>query len=165
MRMPLFCLPSAEGPICIGIVCAGVVLAATDLGDAPRRLAALFAAISSEITDRFTGTLTVAGANFDSIQRVRWELVRRAIALDPVIDEAIGESSELRYRSPLLQRAVDGLFTALVGWRAVANHLVRLSGSEAQRETAAVLESVPQQLRSEDDRPPYWMADPMGLHR
>src|SRR5215471_13673179 len=113
MRMPLFCLPSAEGPICIGIVCAGVVLAATDLGDAPRRLAALFAAISSEITDRFTGTLTVAGANFDSIQQVRWELVRRAIALDPVIDEAIGESSELRYRSPLLERAVNGLFAAL----------------------------------------------------
>ena len=128
-------------------------------------MAALFADIASEITARFSGTLAVAGANFDDTQRIRWELVRRVIALDPVIDEAIGESSELRYHSPVLQRAVDGLFTALVGWRAVANHLVRLSGSEAQRETAAVLESVPQQLRSEDDRPPYWMADPMGLHR
>ena len=30
-----------------------------------RRLAALFAAISSEITDRFTDTLAVAGANFE----------------------------------------------------------------------------------------------------
>ena len=156
---------SRGSEIIIGIVCAGVVLAATDLGDAPRRLAALFAATASEITSGFSGTLRLAGADFDDTQRIRWELVRRVIALDPVIDEAIGESSELRYHSPVLQRAVDGLFTALVGWRAVANHLVRLSGSEAQRETAAVLESVPQQLRSEDDRPPYWMADPMGLHR
>ena len=153
--------------ICIGIVCAGVVLAATDLGDAPRRLAALFAAISSEITGQFTGTLTVAGANFDDTQRVRWELVRRAIALDPVIDEAIGESSELRYRSPVLQRAVDGLFTALVGWRAVANHLVRLSEDEARRTAAAVLESVPRQLQSasENDQATRWIADPIGLHR
>ena len=153
--------------ICIGIVCAGVVLAVTDFGDAPRRLAALFAAISSEITGRFTGTLTVAGANFDSIQRVRWELVRRAIALDPVIDEAIGESSELRFRSPVLERAVDGLFAALVGWRAVANHLVRLSEDEARRTAAAVLESVPRQLQSasENDRATRWIADPIGLHR
>src|SRR5271166_6912239 len=36
--------------ICIGIVCAGVVLAVTDLGGAPRRLAALFAAVSAEVT-------------------------------------------------------------------------------------------------------------------
>jgi len=111
-----------------------------------RRLAAVFAAISSEITGRFTDTLTAAGADFDDTQRMRWEFVRRVIALDPVIDEAIGESSQLRYHSPVLQRAVDGLFAALVGWRAVANHLVRLSDDEARRGTAAVLESVPQQL-------------------
>jgi uncharacterized membrane protein YccC len=158
---------SRGSEIIIGIVCAGVVLAATDLGDAPRRLAALFAAIASEITGRFTGTLTAAGANFDDTQRRRWELVRRVIALDPVIDEAIGESSELRYHSPVLQRAVDGLFTALVGWRAVANHLVRLSDNEARRELAAVLESVPQQLQSgsEHDQAARWAADPIGLHR
>src|SRR6266436_5614772 len=47
--------------ICIGIVCAGVVLAGTDLGGARRRLGALFAAISAEITGRFTGTLSLAG--------------------------------------------------------------------------------------------------------
>src|SRR6266478_13222 len=39
--------------ICIGIVCAGVVLAGTDFGQAHRRLAALFAAISSEITNLY----------------------------------------------------------------------------------------------------------------
>src|SRR5712672_1394571 len=46
--------------ICIGIVCAGIVLAGTDLGGARRRLAALFAAISAEITGRITGTLSLA---------------------------------------------------------------------------------------------------------
>jgi uncharacterized membrane protein YccC len=158
---------SRGSEIIIGIVCAGVVLAATDLGDAPRRLAAAFAATASEIAHRFTGTLTVAGANFDDTQRIRWEFVRRVIALDPVIDEAIGESSQLRYHSPVLQRAVDGLFTALVGWRAVANHLVRLSDDDARRGTVSVLESVPQQLRSasDQDQPTRWMADPISLYR
>jgi uncharacterized membrane protein YccC len=158
---------SRGSQICIGIVCAGIVLAGTDFGGARRRLAGLFAAISSEITGRFAGTLTVGGANFENTQQVRWELARRVIALDPTIDEAIGEASQLRYYSPVLQRAVEGLFTALVGWRAVAYHLVRLSDDRARREAAAVLESVPQQLRSppEHDQPARWMADPIGLHR
>jgi uncharacterized membrane protein YccC len=158
---------SRASEICIGIVCAGIVLAGTDLGGAQRRLAALFAAIASEITDRFIGTLTVAGANFDDTQRVRWEFARRVIALDPVIDEAIGESSQLRYHSPVLQRAVDGLFTALVGWRVVANHLVRLPDNEARWEAAAVLESVPEQLQSasEHDQATRWIVDPIGLRR
>jgi uncharacterized membrane protein YccC len=47
--------------ICIGIVSAGIVLAGTDLGGAQRRLAALFAALSAEITGRFTGMLALAG--------------------------------------------------------------------------------------------------------
>src|SRR6201987_5076545 len=51
--------------ICIGIVCAGGVLAVTDLGGARRRLATLFAAISAEINRRFTGTLATAGAGFE----------------------------------------------------------------------------------------------------
>src|SRR5271156_2654542 len=38
--------------ICIGIVCAGIVLATTDLGGARRRLATLLAAISAEISSR-----------------------------------------------------------------------------------------------------------------
>ena len=153
--------------ICIGIVSAGIILAGTDLGGARRRLATLFAAISSEITSRFAGTLAVAGANFDDTQEVRRELTRRVISLDPVIDEAFGESAELRYYSPVLQTAVGGLFTALLGWRVVANHLIRMSNNEARRAAAAVLEIVPRQLRSapEHDRPPRWMADLIGLHR
>jgi uncharacterized membrane protein YccC len=62
--------------ICIGIVCAGVVLAGTDLGGARRRLATLFAAISAEITGRFTGTLSLAGPDLPETQSVRRELIR-----------------------------------------------------------------------------------------
>src|SRR5690349_20922472 len=151
--------------ICIGIVSAGIVLAGTDFGQARRRLGALFAAISSEISGRFAGTLAVAGANFDETQKVRRELVRRVIALDPVIDEAFGESSQLRYHSPVLQMAVDGLFAALAGWRAVAVRLVRLSPGEARQQANAVLQAVPQELRPARGQcgPGGWTADPATL--
>jgi uncharacterized membrane protein YccC len=45
--------------IWIGIVCAGIVLAGTDFGGAPRRLTALFEALSAEIVRRFTSTLAL----------------------------------------------------------------------------------------------------------
>jgi hypothetical protein len=101
--------------ISIGIVCAGIVLAGTDLGGARRRLAGSFAALSAEITGGFIATLALAGPGLPQTQPVQRELLRRVIALDPVIDEAIGESSQLRYHSPVLQMAVDGLFAALAG--------------------------------------------------
>ncbi len=134
--------------ICIGIVSAGVVLAGTDFGGARRRLAALFAALSAEITGRFTGMLALAGPEMPETQPARRELVRRVSALDPVIDEAKGESSQIRYHSPALQRAVDGLFSAQCGWRTVAVLLARLPGDKARREADAVLRSIPEELRS-----------------
>src|SRR3984893_11655405 len=118
--------------ICIRIVSAGIVLAGTDLGGAQRRLAALFAAISAEITGRFTSMLALAGPDLPETQPARQELVRRVIALDPVIDQAKGESSQIRYHSPVMQRAVDGLFAALCAWRTVAVLPARLPDDEAQ---------------------------------
>jgi len=59
----------------------------------------------------------------ENSRSIRWELTRRVIALDPVIDQVMGEDSHLRYRSWELQAAVDALFTALSAWRTVANHL------------------------------------------
>ena len=151
--------------ICIGIVCAGIILAGTDLGGARRRLGSLFAGLSAEIAGRFTATLALAGPNLPDTQPARRELTRRVTALDPVIDEAFGESSQLRYQSPVLQVAVDGLFAALAGWRAVAVHLVRLSHDQARREADAVLRAVPPELRSTpvQGEPACWMADPVGL--
>ena len=153
--------------ICIGIVCAGVVLAGTDLGGARRRVAALLAGLSAEIARRFAGTLDNAGAEFEGTQTTRRELVRRVIALDPVIDEALGESSVLRYHSPVLQNALDGLVTALASWRAAAVLLVRLPEETARREADAALAEVPEEFRSrpEQDEARGWLADPTRLLR
>src|SRR4051794_9418785 len=82
--------------ICTGIVSAGIVLAGTDLGSARRRLAGQFTAIIAEIAARFAATLAAAGSHVPDTRPVRRELLGRVIALDPVIDEAIGESSQLR---------------------------------------------------------------------
>src|SRR5260370_3217990 len=106
--------------ICIGIVCAGVVLAGTDFGGARRRLAAQLAALSAEITGRLAGAFSLVGPDLSETRPVRRDLIRRVIALEPVIDEAVGEASDLRYHSPVLQTAVNGLFAALSGWRMVA---------------------------------------------
>ena len=153
--------------ICIGIVCAGVVLAGTDFGTARRRLAQILAAVSAEIASRFTRTLAQAGSDLSHTQPVRRELYRRVIALDPTIDEAKGESAEIRYHSPVLQAAVDGLFAALAGWRTVAEHLTRSPGRAARQEADIVLQQVPPELRSARDQgePTRWMADPIRLHR
>jgi uncharacterized membrane protein YccC len=151
--------------ICIGIVCAGIVLSVTDLGGAQRRLATLFAAISTEISSRFTGTLANAGAGFEETQTVRRELVRRVIALDPVIDEALGESAQLRYHTPVLQIAIDGLLSAMAGWRSAAVVLARSPDERARQEAGAVLARVPEELRLgvEEGEPTRWIAEPTRL--
>ena len=125
--------------ICIGIVCAGIILAGTDFGGARRRLAKILAALSAEIADRFAGTLAQVGSDLTQTQPMRRELVRRVIALDPTIDEALGESSDLRYHSPVLRAAVDGLFAALAGWRTVAVHLTQLHDRAARQQADVVL--------------------------
>jgi uncharacterized membrane protein YccC len=153
--------------ICLGIVCAGVVLAATDLGGTRHRLATLFADLAAGITAGITRTLATAGAELGDTQAVQREFVRRVIALDPIVDQALGESSEVRNRSLVLQSAVDGLFSALAGWHVVSNHLATLPADEAREQTATIFEMVPQELRlaSEQGTPPHWVAAPATLHR
>jgi uncharacterized membrane protein YccC len=88
----------------VGIVCAGVVLALTDLGHSRRRLAAEFAALSNAIMDGFADCFLAAGSNAAQFRAFRSDLLRRVIALDPMIDAAVGEASDLRYRSAVLQQ-------------------------------------------------------------
>jgi uncharacterized membrane protein YccC len=151
--------------ICIGIVCAGIVLAGTDLGGARRRLAASFADLATEITGRFTRMLALTGSQLADTQPERRELIRRVITLDPMIDQALGESSYVRYRSPKLQMAVHGLVRALDGWRGVATHLSRLSDDMDRQEAKTILRSIPPELQSarDSDAPARWMADPVTL--
>ncbi len=152
--------------ICIGIACAGLVLAGTDFGTARRRLAAVLAQVASDIAGRFASMMqspSLAGQT----QVSRHELIRRVIALDPLIDEVIGESSEIRYHSPVLQQAIDGLLAALAGWRTISARLLRLSPGTASEEACAIVRSVPDELwpllRAADPAP--WINDPTGLRR
>jgi uncharacterized membrane protein YccC len=158
---------SRASEICIGIVCAGMVLAATDFGQARRRLATQFAALSAEITGGLAGTFLLAGPVGETTQPIRRDLLRRVIALDPVIDEAIGETSDLRYRSRGLRAAVEGLFIALSGWRMIANHLGRLPDEPRRQEADVVLRRIPGELRSAPVRGDaiYWTTDPVHLRR
>src|SRR5271156_745170 len=153
--------------ICIGIVSAGIVLAGTDFGRGQRRLATLVANISTEVMRRFVGTLALAGAELPETQPMRQEFLRRVIALDSVIDEAIGESAQLRYHLPVLQTAVNGLFAAIAGWRIIAVHFAKLPHDQARQGAATVRQAVPKELLSEPEReePARWIADPIGLDR
>jgi len=150
--------------ISIGIVSAGLVLAASDFGGAKRRLAALFAALSAEIVGGFLGSFELFGAEQREMQPVRRELIKRVIALDPIVDEAIGESSELRARSPVLQGAIDGLLGALASWRIVAVHLEGVSDHPSRNE---LLRNIPLELRAASRPGPssQWLRNPVRLRR
>jgi uncharacterized membrane protein YccC len=153
--------------ICIGIVSAGIVLAGTDLGGAQRQLAGSVADLAAEITVQFRRVLVFAGSQLPDTQAERRELVRRVVALDPMIDQAVGESSHIRYHSETLQTAIHGLFQALDGWRGVATHLSRLPRDVQQQQAAIILRGLPSELRSAPDSgsPTRWMADPLALRR
>jgi uncharacterized membrane protein YccC len=136
--------------ICIGIVSAGVVLALTDLGHSRRKLATECAALSSAILDGFTDCFATASSNLDQFRALRRDLLRRVIALDPMIDAAIGEASDLRYRSAILQRAVSGLMETISAWRKVAFALARNGDATTSREANAVHDLLPRARLSPD---------------
>src|SRR5271165_1319635 len=129
--------------ICIGIVCAGVVLALTDLGHSRRKLAAEFASLSTAIMDGFADCFLTASSDLTQFQGLRRDLLRRVIALDPMIDAAIGEASDLRYRSPVLKRAVSGLVETISAWREAAFEIALNGNVTTKREANAVHELLP----------------------
>jgi len=153
--------------ICIGIACAGLVLGLTDLGGAQRRLAASFASLAAEVMERFARMLALAGPQVPDTLVERREFVRRVIALDPMIDQALGESGHARADAPTLQTAVYGLIRALDGWRGVARHLTRSRDERERQEAATILRSIPPELRSATapGASTRWLADPMALRR
>jgi uncharacterized membrane protein YccC len=144
--------------ISIGIICAGVVLAATDFGGARHRLAARLSAISTEIAGNLAATFLLGGAK----QSVPRDLIGRVAGLDAVIDEVIGESSDLRPHSPALQSAVAGLFAALTSWWTVAVHLELLRNGQARRRAGTIFEAIPPQLRllPKQSNEVDWRGDP-----
>src|ERR1700734_4408662 len=136
--------------ICIGIVSAGVVLALTDLGHSRRKLATEFSALSSAILDGFTDCFATASSSLDQFRALRRDLLRRVIALDPMIDATIGEASDLRYHSPVLQRAVSGLMETIVAWRWAAFEIVRSRDAAVNDEAHAIHDQLPRDRVSLD---------------
>jgi uncharacterized membrane protein YccC len=149
--------------ICIGIICAGVVLAGTDFGGARRRLAVQLAALSAEIAKGLAGTFLLVGPEQTETRPVRRDLVRRVIALDPVIDQVLGEASDLRAHSPVLRAAVEGLFAALSGWRTAAAHIELAPGDEGRPDAKVILENLSQGLAPDEVKD--WTIDPSRIRR
>ena len=128
----------------------GSRLALTDLGHSRRKLAGELAALSTAIMDGFADCFVIAGANLDQFRTLRRELLRRVIALDPMIDSAIGEASDLRYRSRVLQRAVSGLMNTISAWRKVAFEIELNCNAATQRDARAVHDELPRERLSPD---------------
>ena len=124
--------------IALGIVCAGVVLALTDLGAARRRLGVEFASIAAGVLSGLAGAVSAPNPLDPAARAARREIMRRVIALDPMIDTALGEASDLRYRSRILQAGVGGLITTISAWRSMALHL----GAEPRTEDDDVVGAV-----------------------
>ena len=129
--------------ICLGIVCAGVVLVLTGRGTARARAATTIATIARETGLGARATLEQAGGTLRESWPERRALIARAITLSALLDETVGESSDLRVRSNTLQAAVDGLFEALSGWRIAATHLETLSREQAAADAAMALSVLP----------------------
>jgi uncharacterized membrane protein YccC len=155
------------GEICIGIVCAGLILAVTDFGGARRRLATQFAALLTDIQGGLARTLNTPAAQPERLQSIRRNLIGRVVALDPIVDQTIGESSEIRYHSTVLAQASEGLFDALVGWQTIANHLVRLSPRLAKEQAVAEERLMPRDLAAVEQSDSAALAglSSPGLHR
>jgi uncharacterized membrane protein YccC len=134
---------SRASEICLGIVCAGVVLTLTGRGTARARAASVIATITREAGLGMRATLLGAGAPLPDSAPRRRALIARTAALSVLLDEVVGESPDLRVRSATLQAAVDGLFQALSGWRMVATHLESADPQDAAADAAPAIAALP----------------------
>ncbi|MCA1452582.1 FUSC family protein [Bradyrhizobium sp. BRP22] len=140
---------SRASEICVGIVCAGLVMAMTDFGDAPSRLAKEMAALATQILAQLVATLSGRGEAPAESRRIGFGLAQRIGALDVVMDEASGESYEVRYHLPQLEAASTALLRALLAWRRVAVHLDLLPGEQGRREIGLIAGSLPSELKAQ----------------
>jgi uncharacterized membrane protein YccC len=129
--------------ICVGIVCATLVVALTDLGDSPRRLSALLSQLITETAGHLADVLAKGAARDAGGPEMRRTLIARTAALDPIIDQAAGEAPELLHRRSVLHDALNGLFAALSGARIVETHLRTLAAADARQTAQIVLDRLP----------------------
>ena len=149
--------------ICIGIVCAGLVLSMTDFGGARRRLATLLADLTVDITGGLLRALQLTGPAQADSRALRRRMIGRVSGLGTVIDQAAGETVASPIRPRVLQAAADGLFVALAAWRSVANHLEL--APDGVLEAAQVRDCLPLGLTNPETIPDLasWQSDPRAM--
>jgi uncharacterized membrane protein YccC len=149
--------------ICIGIVCAGLVLATTDLGGTRWRLATMLAGLSSDVAGGLMRALQLPSGMQEESRTERRRLTVRVSGLGTVIDQAAGEISNWLVRSRALQASANSLFDALTAWRSVANRLE--FEPEASAEALRVRECLPTILTTLEGvrDPPRWEGDPLAM--
>lgn len=129
--------------ICIGIVCGTLVTALTAIGDSPRRLSTLLSQLVEETGAHLASVLAQSGAWDAEGPEIRRTLIQRTASLEPIIDQAAGESPELLQRRSVLRAAMNGLFRALSGVRVVETQLRSLPADDARRSANLVLDRLP----------------------
>lgn len=137
----------------IGIFSAALVHTLTDFGDARHRLARGMSEIGRGIASGLAATLR-EGMETLELRTARRKLIGRAIELDGIIDQAVGEPSHLRHRRSLLQASLQALFVALSNWRGVGSHLRVRSCSEPDPRLRLALPAL-EQIAGQD-----WLAHP-----
>ena len=127
--------------ITIGVLSAGLVLAATDFGHARLQLGKTISEVIFATANGLVDTLAMRVGPSESRDKRR-ELIGRVIALDPLTDDAMGESAELRYRSRTLQAGLEGLMVLLGAWLGVGARLDAMPDDYARTEAAVLLPAV-----------------------
>jgi uncharacterized membrane protein YccC len=147
----------------IGIVCAALVFAMTDLGGARLRLATSLTDLTADISSGLLDALSLSGSAQAKSQGTRCGIIQRVAGLDAVIDQAAGEIATLPFRPDAARAAADGLFLALADWRLVANHLELTSGAAPEaarvRDSLSPLLRFPETLTSQK----CWPGDPRAM--
>lgn len=108
--------------ISIGVVSAGFVLAISGTGNARRHLARGIGRMAGKIAEGLRRS--IEERDHDGLRGEGHELIAALAALDPSIDEVIGESADIRYRSRALHAGVEGLLRAVCAWRGLTGHVV-----------------------------------------
>jgi uncharacterized membrane protein YccC len=142
--------------ICIGIFSAVVVHSLTDFGAARIHLAHALSELGRAIASGIVKTLE-AGQEDQQMRSSRRALIDRVIALDPTIDEALGEPSHMRHHGGDLRTVLEALFRALSAWRAIANHLGAMPAQRRAQLVPVLLPSISPVADRE------WLNDPAAI--
>jgi uncharacterized membrane protein YccC len=132
--------------ICVGIVSASLVVAATSIGNARQTLLVELCRLTNDVNRGLADAFLKTGEEQAASRPRRHALVSRVVAISPLVENAIGEEYDLQHSLPVLRAATAGLVTVMSGWRTVANCLEHMTADEGSREGTVVRQLLPDQL-------------------